>query len=47
MLAIWFIFVNLEITSSVPSSASGISVQTDMAQDKDRDGGSIFSAYLG
>lgn len=45
MLAIWFIFTDLGITSSVPSSASGVFVQTGMTQDEGRDGNSIFSMY--
>lgn len=47
MLAICFILGNLEITARVPSSTSRVFVQIDMARDKDRDGGSVFSVYLG
>lgn len=38
MLAIWFIFMKLEITLTVPSSVSGVFVQTGRTQGQDRNG---------
>ena len=47
MLAVWFVFMKLEISLSVPSSVSGVFVQTDRTHGQDRNGGCIFCVYGG
>lgn len=45
MLAVWFIFTKLEISLSVPSTVSGVFVQTDRTHGQDRNRGTFLCVW--